>query len=819
MKYQYLLIVFLLSLCANANAEWFLRGTHNAWAAAQMQSAGAGTNTMQLKGVVFTAAGNIKFDRFGDWKESYGVGGSGGTNIAVAAGTWDIKFFTDTKKWSIAAPSVAATYHVRGTNNGWLEGTLMTRAGTTDTYELCVNFTAGDTNGGPRFKIDPNGGWGDGIPATDFLVTAGWVKISFNAVSKAITTQQNLAANCGAPTSIASISNSSSLQSSIVASSSSIKSSIASSSVKSSTISSSIVSSSSIKSSIASSSVASSSAASIYHVRGTFNGWLEGTLMNRVGTTDNYERCVNFVGGDTNGGPRFKIDPNGAWGDGIPAADFVVTAGWVKISFNSASKTITTQQNLAANCAIASSSSVINSSVKSSVASVSVASSAPASIYHVRGTFNGWLEGTLMNRIGTTDNYELCVNFVGTGTRFKVDPNGGWGDGIPAADFVVTPGWVKILFNSATKSISVQQNLTANCGVASSSSSISSVSSSASPEDFFFPAEPVYHLRGNFNGWAEGILMLQDRPHFPKYFYDLCVHFTDDNIAPVVRLDQNGGWGVDMVGIGDFVLPKGSGWTVFRYDRQLNRFEAGIQREQNCGNIGDVGGFVREVYPVDTVVVSQPPTLGVAFTPIHVRGTNNGWAEGTLMSQIGTTDAYEACINFQSGDANGGPRFRIDPNGDWGDAVPVNDLNVTTGWVKIGFNNTTKQITKRTNMRENCVPDIYGLIGTLKPEEVRSAWEPGNYFELVDGDSQIWKICRDFGSQGDNFGGPRFRIQVNHQGDGVNEANSSLPTFAASGWTAVTFTAPSSSTTNRDAFTQPENIKVTKNMAPNCAAP
>lgn len=791
MTIRHLLVAILLGICANANAEWFLRGTHNAWAASQMESAGSGTNTMQLKSVVFTSAGNIKFDRFGDWKENYGVGGLSGSNIAVAAGTWDIKFFTDTKKWSIAA---STTYHVRGTFNTWLEGTLMARIGATDNYALCANFTGGDANGGPRFKIDPNGGWGDGIPSTDFLVTVGWVNITFNSVSKTITVEQNLAANCSDPVSSSSASSSSAIVTtpSTVVSSSSSKSSIASSSlVKSSTISSSSLASSSSSKSSTVSSAASSAAASIYHVRGTFNGWAEGTLMNRIGVTDNYEFCANFTGTNT----RFKIDPNGGWGDGIPAADFVVTPGWVKISFNSTSKTISVQQNLATNCVVSSSSS-----------------SAPASIYHVRGTFNSWAEGTLMNRIGSTDNYEFCVNFIGTNTRFKIDPNGGWGDGIPAADFVVTPGWVKILFNSTAKSISVQQNLTANCGVVTSSSSVSSLP----PEDFIFPNEPVYHLRGNFNGWAEGVLMLRNTPIFPSYYYDLCVHFTDDTVNPVVRLDPNGGWGVDMLpATGDFVLPKGSGWTGFDYDRQTGIFAAHINREPNCANT-DIGIGRRE-FPADTVIISQPASGGSAFVPIHVRGTNNGWVEGTLMSQIGTTDAYEACINFETGDANGGPRFRIDPNGGWGDAVPTTDLNVPAGWVRIGFNNTTKAITKQTNMRKNCIPDTYALMGTQRTDLDKTEWMPGDFFELVDGSPQVWKICRNF-VEGDDFGGPRFRIIVNNDTSSVSQSNSSDPTFSASGWTAITFTAPSSSA-ERDQFTPPENVRVTKNMAPNCSAP
>ncbi|HWV13921.1 MAG TPA: hypothetical protein VN030_00730, partial [Cellvibrio sp.] len=453
MKYKYLLIIFALSLCANANADWFLRGTHNAWAAAPMEFLDA--NRVQLKGVVFSSAGNIKFDRFGDWTENYGVNGLSGNNIPVASGTWDIQFFTDTKKWTITASQSLTYYHVRGTFNAWIEGTLMSRIGTTDNYESCINFVGSDANGSPRFKIDPNGAWGDALPAADFVVAVGWVKINFNSISKAISVQQNLAPNC---------------ETTVTSSSKTISSAAVSSS------SPKAISSSLGKSSLPSSSIASSLASSngvtetYYHIRGTFNIWLEGTLMTRIGTSDNYERCVNFTGGDSDGGPRFKIDPNGGWGDVLPVTgDVAVSTGWVKITFNSSTTAISVQQNLSANCAAAVSS-----------ASSSVAAGTP---YHVRGTFNAWQEGTLLNRIGTSDNYERCILFssgVNLGIpRFKIDPNGAWGDALPTSDFLVSAGWVKVSFNSSSKMINVQQNLSANCAPVSSTAASSSLSSAA----------------------------------------------------------------------------------------------------------------------------------------------------------------------------------------------------------------------------------------------------------------------------------------------------------------------------------------------------
>ncbi|OZY84597.1 alpha-amylase [Cellvibrio mixtus] len=348
MKHKLVLLSFLLATSASAQAEWFLRGTHNAWAATPMNP--AGTNTVELTNVVFTAAGNIKFDRYGDWSENYGVGGRNGTNIAVAQGTWNIRFYTDTKNWNISAVTPPTPYHLRGTFNGWAEGTLLTRVGTTDVYESCQQFVSGDATGGPRFKVDPNGGWGsDAVPATDYTVAAGWVKITFNASSKAITTQQNLAANCGSAT---------------ISSSSSSSSSMAPSSSSAATTSSSTSTSSASAASVSSS---SSLPAILFHLRGTHNAWAEGDVFVTPAGTNQLEACRNFSAGDANGGPRFKVDRNGGWGaDAFPAAD-QVASGWTRIVINTSTNSlVSVTTNLAANCGTASASSLSSSSSSSS---------------------------------------------------------------------------------------------------------------------------------------------------------------------------------------------------------------------------------------------------------------------------------------------------------------------------------------------------------------------------------------------------------------------------------------------------------------------
>lgn len=398
MKHKLALLSFLLATTASAQAEWFLRGTHNNWTATQMNP--AGTNTMELTNVVFSSAGSIKFDRYGDWSENYGVGGRSGGNIAVAQGTWNIKFYTDTKNWNISAVTPPAVYHLRGTFNGWAEGTLMTRVGTTDVYESCQNFVGGDATGGPRFKVDPNGGWGtDAVPAADFGVAAGWVRVTFNASTKAITTAQNLSVNCGSAT-------------------------ISSSAQTSSAISSSITTSSSFSSiRPSSSSISSSSVPSVsFHLRGTHNGWAEGDLFVTPAGTNQLSICRNFTTGDATGGPRFKVDRNGAWGaDAFPAAD-QAASGWTRIVINTSTNSLASlTTNMAANCGTAGSSSVASS--LSSLSSSSASSVAVADDFRARTMYfvfvDRFANGNTNNDKGTNPVATSSIKGAGAQSEWK----------------------------------------------------------------------------------------------------------------------------------------------------------------------------------------------------------------------------------------------------------------------------------------------------------------------------------------------------------------------------------------------------------------
>lgn len=194
------LMAALMAISLGAQAEWYLRGTHNNWQADQMQD--VGNNTMLADDVVFTADGEFKFDRWGDWSENYGLNGQqDGANIPISAGTWDIEFYTDTHNYKITASApAAAEFHLRGTHNGWAGGDLMTQVTGSNQYEACRNFSTGDASGGPRFKVDPDGGWGgDEFPAQD-QAASGWTRIVVDGGSNAlVSVTTDLGTDCGEP--------------------------------------------------------------------------------------------------------------------------------------------------------------------------------------------------------------------------------------------------------------------------------------------------------------------------------------------------------------------------------------------------------------------------------------------------------------------------------------------------------------------------------------------------------------------------------------------------------------------------------------------
>ncbi len=93
-----------------------------------------------------------------------------------------------------------------------------------------------------------------------------------------------------------------------------------------------------------------------------------------------------------------------------------------------------------------------------------------------------------------------------------------------------------------------------------------------------------------------------------------------------------------------------------------------------------------------------------AMADYYFRGTANSWV-ATAMTAV-TATQYETCQSFTSGDATGGPRFKIDRYGDWSVSYPATDyvVNANTSY-KIAINTSTNAVTATAVSSCNSTPN------------------------------------------------------------------------------------------------------------------
>lgn len=214
--------------------------------------------------------------------------------------------------------------------------------------------------------------------------------------------------------------------------------------------------------------------------RGTPNAWGQ-TPMTVVSATL-VTTCQNFVSGDANGGPRFKIDniTKGSWVEAYPSSDFVVNANTsYDITFNPSTHAVNATPRTTA-CGTSSSSSSVSSSSKSSsissssksssssTSSVTSSSASSAERWLFRGTPNNWDTNTPMVKSGNL--FVTCQNFLANDPRFKIS-NGNkltpttWVEAYPASDLRVAANTsFDITFNSSTHAITTTARTTP-CGI------------------------------------------------------------------------------------------------------------------------------------------------------------------------------------------------------------------------------------------------------------------------------------------------------------------------------------------------------------------
>lgn len=174
-----------------------------------------------------------------------------------------------------------------------------------------------------------------------------------------------------------------------------------------------------------------------WYYRGTSNSW--GTSALTENSSGLLHTCQEFGQGDSNGGPRFKIDRYGNWNESYPGSDYQVTANTkYEITFNPANKNI----------------SIVQSDCPKPPPPP------PPHQWYFRGTVNGW--GAEEMKDEGDGNFSICKTFRngdgGGQPRFKIDRYADWTESYPSSDYQVSANTtVNIIFNQNSHSLNVTQ--------------------------------------------------------------------------------------------------------------------------------------------------------------------------------------------------------------------------------------------------------------------------------------------------------------------------------------------------------------------------
>ncbi len=164
--------------------------------------------------------------------------------------------------------------------------------------------------------------------------------------------------------------------------------------------------------------------------RGTPNQW-SSTQLETLSSSE-FETCQTFAEGDSDGGPRFKIDRYGDWTESYPSSDYSVTANQsYQIIFNSSTSSISVTQ----------------------VSSCDDDGSTSDDTWYFRGTPNDWAS----TEMSTSDDVNYCTeqSFGSDDPRFKVDHYGDWTEAYPSEDYRVdVDSDYQICINADSKEVS-----------------------------------------------------------------------------------------------------------------------------------------------------------------------------------------------------------------------------------------------------------------------------------------------------------------------------------------------------------------------------
>ncbi|AQQ66712.1 pullulanase [Microbulbifer agarilyticus] len=166
----------------------------------------------------------------------------------------------------------------------------------------------------------------------------------------------------------------------------------------------------------------------------------------------------------------------------------------------------------------------------------------------------------------------------------------------------------------------------------------------------------------------------------------------------------------------------------------------------------------------------------------YFRGTPNGWSADAMTAV--SSNQFETCQSFASGDANGGPRFKVDRYGDWQENYPTSDYGVAAGQsytITFYSDSTSIQVAEVAS----CDDTPGGFQSNLPSLFFRGTPNGWGTSELTLVDDNTWQVQVNFDGQANQ----RFKLDVN--GDwsrnyGDNGADGTLEQTGADIFTGVT---------------------------------
>lgn len=351
--------------------------------------------------------------------------------------------------------------------------------------------------------------------------------------------------------------------------------------------------------------------------RGTSNNWAAKPLTAAGNNT--FTTCETFAAGDSDGGPRFKIDRFGNWAESYPSTDYSAQSHRsYRVTFTSTTQNISIEE--VATCDSPSEGFTKNFSQ-----------------LHIRGTINSWIAQPM--QLIADNTWEINVTFDGqTDQRFKFDIHGDWAQnyGDNNSDGVLESAGNDIFYTG-----------TGNATITVNDQTLAYSISGSNPPP---PPEDSWYFRGTANNWVATPMLSDDGINF-------CTEQAFGSTNPRFKIDHFGDW-IEAYPTEDYAVSPDSEYRIC--------FDAGSKTISTTllGSQDNQAPNVSATPPAGNYTTSQQITLSISdnvdsaptlyFTTDGSPATTSANVySGETFSATDNTAGIDLSINTLAVDASG----------------------------------------------------------------------------------------------------------------------------------------------------------------------